>query len=383
MPPELRAAAIFASGASATWLLTPLAIRGALRLRLLDAPAGYKSHKQATPYLGGAAILAGIVVAALLLAGPTPGLWLNHGWAAVACALVLWVVGTVDDKLNLPVSLRLAFEIAVAVALWYLGLGWLFFRSGALNLALTTVWVVGVVNAFNLMDNMDGAASTLAGVSALGAGVLALISGRLAFAPLGFATAGACAGFLPYNLARPARIFMGDGGSLPLGLMVAALTMSVVRSGYLGPAGVLVGGLLVGLVILDTTLVTYSRTRSRRPVFSGGRDHLTHRVIDRLGSPRAVAGTLALAQSLVCALAVETSCAGVGWVLLAGGVCVLFGSVLIWQFEHGTQSVSFRPPPRADWAGRAEEPISQLAEGSDQTLTALPPWASDLAGAAQ
>lgn len=366
MPPELRCVLIAAAAAVSVWLVTPLAISAATRLRFLDLPAAYKVHPRATPYLGGAAILGGIIAAGLALAGPTPGLSLNHGWSVVACAVVLWVVGTIDDRVNLPVAIRLAVEIGLAAVLWYLGHGWLFFRAPGLNLGLTVVWVVGVVNAFNLMDNMDGAAATVAGVSALGAGVLAVISGKTAFAPLCFATAGACAGFLPYNLARPARIFMGDGGSLPIGLMVAALTMSVVRSGYLGPAGVLVGALLVGLVILDTTLVTYSRARGGRPVLSGGRDHLTHRVLEPLGSPRAVAALLAIIQLLVCALAIAVARAGVGWVLLAGGVCIVFGAVLIWQFERRTMLAGTRrePPLVRDGAGdglRAEEPRPEQA----------------------
>jgi UDP-GlcNAc:undecaprenyl-phosphate GlcNAc-1-phosphate transferase len=345
MSPDLRAAAIFATAAVVVLLVTPLAIKAAFRFQLLDIPTGYKGHKQATPYLGGAAIMVGISVGALLFFGPIPGIWENHGWAVVLAAVVLLVIGTIDDRVNLQVALRLATEVVLAVALYYLGHGWQIFHFGALNLALTIVWVVGVVNAFNLMDNMDGAAASVAGVSALGAGVLALVSGKYAWAPLCFATAGACTGFLPYNLTRPARIFMGDGGSLPVGLLVAALTMSVVRGGYpLGSSGVVVAALLVGMVILDTTLVTYSRTRGGRPVFSGGRDHLTHRVVERLGSPRAVAGTLAATQLLVCGIAIGVARAGVGWVLLAGGLCLVFGAALIWQFERIWSRVSAQRP---------------------------------------
>jgi UDP-GlcNAc:undecaprenyl-phosphate GlcNAc-1-phosphate transferase len=335
MSPELRAAAVFAAAALVVWLVTPVAIRAAIRLQLLDIPAGYKAHTRATPYLGGTAILIGIVVAVLALSGPRPGVWLHHGWAVVACALVLWVLGTADDRAPLPVMLRVAVEVGLAIALYYLGHGWQIFHIGALDLALTILWVVGVVNAFNMMDNMDGAAATAAAVSSLGAGVLALLSGKTEWAPLCFAAAGACAGFLPYNLARPARIFMGDGGSLPVGLIVAALTMSVVRSEYLGPSGVVVAALLVGLVILDTTLVTYSRTRGGRPVLSGGHDHLTHRIVERLGSAGAVALTLAVTQFVVCSIAIAAARAGLGWVLLAGGLCLAFGVRLIWQLEHG------------------------------------------------
>src|SRR5438105_7353662 len=115
MSPELRAAAIFTVAAGVALLVTPLAIKAAIRFRLLDAPLGYKAHTRVTPYLGGAAILAGIVVAALALSGPTPGVWLNHGWAVVACALVLLALGTADDRANLPVGLRVAVEVALAV----------------------------------------------------------------------------------------------------------------------------------------------------------------------------------------------------------------------------------------------------------------------------
>src|SRR5437763_10865531 len=154
MSAELRAGAILAVSAMVVWLMTPLAIKTAIRLRFLDVPVGYKGHERATPYLGGAAIVGGIVLAGLALFGPTPGVWLNHGWAVVACALVLLALGTADARANLPVGLRVAVEVALAVALYYLGHGWEIFHVGALNLALTIVWVVGVINAFNLMDNM-------------------------------------------------------------------------------------------------------------------------------------------------------------------------------------------------------------------------------------
>ena len=369
MSPELRSLLVFAAAAIAVWFLTPLAIRIAIRSRLLDIPAGYKGHARATPYLGGAAILAGLLVAAEGLGGSLRGEWPLLGFA-----VVLWAVGTLDDSRNLPVTLRVAVEVGIAVALWALNDGWKIFGSELLNLPLTVVWVVGVVNAFNLMDNMDGAAATTAGLSALGAGALSLVAGSGALAPLCFAVAGACIGFLPYNLARPARIFMGDGGSLPIGLLVAALTILVVRSsyGYLGPTGVIVGGLLVGLVILDTSLVTFSRTRGRRPVFSGGRDHLTHRVVERLGSPRAVAGALAVTQLAVCLVAIAVARAGVGWVLLAGGTVLILGAVLIWQFErvwssrltqvspkHGVGVATAVPPEAAEPSRGHSQPEAQ------------------------
>ena len=113
-------------------------------------------------------------------------------------------------------------EFAAAFALWQADLGWLLFDESVLNLALTTLWVVGLVNAFNLMDNLDGATGTVGGVSAPGVGVLAASQGDMAIAAMAFALAGACVGFLRFNLARPSRVFLGDGGSMPVGFLVAA-----------------------------------------------------------------------------------------------------------------------------------------------------------------
>ncbi len=316
-----------AVAALATYLLTPLAIRVALRTGFVDTPAGYKGHKQPTPYLGGCAITLGVVAGAAV--GGIPARYA----LLVACVVGVWVLGTIDDKVDLPIVVRLAAEVAVGLGLTLGGLGWDVFHQSTADAALSVFWVVGVMNAFNLMDNMDGASATVAAVSSLGIGTLALLAGRTGLAPLCFATAGACAGFLPRNLANPARIFMGDGGSLPVGLLVAATTMGAVNRAYFGPSGVVIGALLVALVILDTTLVTFSRSRAGRPVLSGGRDHLTHRLAKRLGSPRRVALTLAVTQLCVCGVTITVAQAGAGWVLIAGGFGILAAAALIWQFE--------------------------------------------------
>src|SRR5262249_33485806 len=153
------------------------------------------------------AILFGILVAGVAF-GPQA-----RPYAVLAaCAFVLWVVGTIDDRHNLSPYLRLALEIVIGATLFATGHGWNVFSGDALDCALTILWVVGIVNAVNLMDNMDGAAATVVGISATATGTLAIVVGNPELAPLCFAVAGGCAGFLPRNLARPSRIFMGDGG---------------------------------------------------------------------------------------------------------------------------------------------------------------------------
>ena len=343
---DLSTAAAFAIAAVATYLVTPVAIAVAVRTQFFDLPKGYKGHRRPTPYLGGSAILVGILATAVSV----DGIFSQYG-VLIACAVAMWLVGTTDDRVNLPVPLRMLAEAGVGTILWATGHGWTIFDSAVPDLLLTVFWVVGVMNAFNLMDNMDGASATTAAVSALGAGALALISGKTALAPLCLATAGACAGFLPRNLASPPRIFMGDGGSLQLGLLVSAVTMGVVSRGYLGASGVIVGALLVGLVILDTTLVCISRTRAGLSVLTGGRDHLTHRLASRLGRPRKVALTLATAQLALCGLTIAVASAGVGWVLLAGFACLAFGAMLIWQLERPawfTRVLTFAEPSPED-----------------------------------
>jgi UDP-GlcNAc:undecaprenyl-phosphate GlcNAc-1-phosphate transferase len=234
------------------------------------------------------------------LAGAMGGILL----VPLALALAMWLIGTLDDRWPIPPKWRVLAALGAAVALNESGLGWRIAGGDAADLAVTALWVVGLVNAFNLMDNLDGACSTVAAVCGGGIGTLALIKGQPDVAALSFAMAGACVGFLPWNLAGPARIFLGDGGSMPLGLLVAALGMAAARHSAAGHAGILVGALLAGMPILDVGLVMLSRTRRGVSIVTGGRDHLTHRLLLVLRGPREVSLVLAASQTVLCALAI-------------------------------------------------------------------------------
>lgn len=291
----MDAALAFPLAAALTALLTPAAIAIARRTEFYDHPAGYKGHLRATPYLGGSAVVAGLLLAAVPFAGASPVFWPIAGGA-----LALWLLGTVDDRRHLGLFPRLAVEVAVGGVLFAAGIGWSVFPVDALNLLFTVLFVVGVVNACNLMDNMDGAAGTVALVSGALLGLLAGTSGDPALAAISLALAGACAGFLPFNLASPSRVFLGDGGSMPIGFVLAATIMALPGSGHLGFALVPLAVVLVGLPALDTALVIVSRRRRGAGVFTGGRDHLTHRLLAKLGSPRRVAFALATGQAFLC-----------------------------------------------------------------------------------
>ena len=298
MPDELRIAGAFALGLGAVLLTTPAAIKLAVRTSFYDKPAGYKQHATPTPYLGGLAVVSAFLAAALVF---------NMGDELVVIpggVLLLLLLGTIDDRVALGPLPRLAAEILLAIALWALDVGWVLFDNDLANLLLTAVWVVGLVNAFNLMDNLDGAAGTVASVCAAGTGAYAIVGGEIVIAVLMFAVSGACIGFLRQNLAKPARIFLGDGGSMPIGFAVAASIMAVRPEGGAGIATVLAAIPLVGLPVLDTVLVTLSRARRGAAIWDGARDHLTHRLLSRLRSPREVALVLALVQAGLCAVGV-------------------------------------------------------------------------------
>ena len=343
MPDEARLILAFALALGAAFAATPVAIAVATRTGFQDKPLGYKGHKAPTPYLGGAA-----VVAAFVLAGLTVGGELSRLSPIVVCAFGMWCLGTLDDRIALSPSLRLTLEFALASALWTFGLGWSVFDAAVPDLILTNLWVVGLANAFNLMDNMDGAAATVGAVSSMATAVLALIGGDVALAVICIGMSGACAGFLPYNLAGPARIFLGDGGSLPIGFVVATGIMALPDHGDLGWTRLLAAVILAGLPVVDTALVMISRRRAGIPLLTGGRDHLTHRLATRLRSPRRVALALGCTQALLGAVAIGVVQLGEGLVVSAWATWFVAATAAVILLETATWAPAREPLPEAD-----------------------------------
>ena len=324
MSPAATAAAAFGVGVGVAVVTTPTAIALARRIDFYDRPGGYHKHAAPTPLLGGAAVLVAFLVAAAVL-GDLSGRLL----VVVGLAVVMWAVGTLDDAVAVPPQWRVLVAAGAAVVLYAVGLGWNTAASGPIDLILTILWIVGLVNAFNLMDNLDGACGAVAAVSAGGIGVLAAVKGQPTVAAMALGLSGGCAGFLRWNLTRPARIFLGDGGSMPLGFLIAALAMAVARNSPTGRAGILLGALCVGIPMLDVTLVSLSRTLRGVSLMTGGRDHLTHRILLVARSPRIVALVLGAAQLTLCGLALtgyELGTLGLASLSLAAfltGVCVV------------------------------------------------------------
>jgi UDP-GlcNAc:undecaprenyl-phosphate GlcNAc-1-phosphate transferase len=326
MGDEVRLAGALVVGVLITGLATPSIRRLAIRTNFYDHPAGYKQHAGPTPYLGGAAVMAGFLVAAILF-----GRALTDFGTAILCASGLFLIGTIDDRVGLGIGVRLLGQVAAALTLWLAGATW-GIGSDAADLAVTLFWIIGVTNAFNLMDNIDGASAAVGAAAALGIGVLAASEGGIAVAALSFGLAGACAGFLPHNLARPSRIFLGDGGSTPIGFLLAAAVMACPHEPS-GWTALLASAPLVGLVIFDTTLVVVSRFRRGARVFSGGRDHLTHRLLGLLRSERSVALVLATAQGSLGLVAIALDGMDEQWIAAIAAGYLVGGAIAIAALE--------------------------------------------------
>ena len=292
----LQSVAAFAVATVVSLVLTPLAIRAALRLGVLDRPGEHKSHATPTPYLGGVAIVLAVTLA-ILLAAVVRGeelATLSQLLGLLGIALAMALTGLVDDLRGLPVALRFGLQFAAALGLWAIGIRVSLTGLTLVDLPLTVLWTVGITNAMNLLDNMDGLSASTATIASLWFGVIALINGQVLVGALAFAVAGAAAGFLRDNR-PPARIYMGDAGSLFLGIMLASLGMQLsLGRGMLATAAIPI--LVLTVPVLDTALVTVARLRHGISPFQGGRDHTSHRLV-RVGLPVPVAvGLIAIAS---------------------------------------------------------------------------------------
>jgi UDP-GlcNAc:undecaprenyl-phosphate/decaprenyl-phosphate GlcNAc-1-phosphate transferase len=266
--------------------LTALCRVASVRLGYVAAPRHDRWHQQPTALFGGVAIVLSLSAVALTLR-PVGAIFVVLG-----PGLAIATLGLVDDIVSLKPATKLVAQIVVATLLLFLGfrLGWT--RSMIFDAMLTLFWIVGISNAFNLLDNMDG---LCAGTALVAAGFLLVQlqhEGSVLLARYVAALVGATAGFLVYNV-NPASIFMGDTGSLFLGLNLAALTLTdkPESPGKTGLLSVVATPVLLLLVpILDTTLVTTMRLLSGRKPSEGGRDHSSHRLVAiGLSEPRAVA----------------------------------------------------------------------------------------------
>jgi UDP-GlcNAc:undecaprenyl-phosphate GlcNAc-1-phosphate transferase len=224
-------------------------------------------------------------------------LWLRPEWWFIVVMLTsVATIGLVDDLRYLPVWVKLVGEATIASAAVALGFSWHLSDSSALNAGFSVVWMVGLTNSFNLLDNMDGLTSSVAALSLVAIALLVPGTATLA-APL----AGAAIGFLLIN--RPAaKMYMGDAGSLMLGFGVALCSISAANASHgLHSAVILI--VPVAVALFDTSLVIASRLATGRPIQLGGKDHFSHRLRLLGWSPYQVLAFAAVASTAAWAIA--------------------------------------------------------------------------------
>jgi len=286
-------------------LLIPLIIKAALKWNVVDKPGQRKVHLSAKPLMGGVGIFGGFFIT---IVGNIIGFYLlftqpfvqQHLQSIVRIfpllnnvlprlivilggGFLIHLLGLLDDIFKEKLSYKLKFFIQFLVALLVaiFGVRTDFMPGQALDIIITTIWIVGITNGFNLLDNMDG---LTAGVSIIAAFVfftVAVLQGQVFFAFILMALAGACLGFLLYNF-HPSKLFMGDSGSLFLGFMFGSLTVmgSYVVHTSVGIIPVLMPILILSIPLYDTFSVMFIRWREGRPLFIGDKCHFSHRLLD-------------------------------------------------------------------------------------------------------
>jgi UDP-GlcNAc:undecaprenyl-phosphate GlcNAc-1-phosphate transferase len=266
-------------------LLTPVMRKIALAQGVLDRPnSAHKSHKNPVPYLGGVAIIIGVVIVSYIALISNKFTWSNF-WLATSVlgpAVVMGLVGLWDDLKSLnPLPRFIGQSIAgLVVAIILILNDNIGNPTGitALDAAITVLWIVGICNSINFFDNLDGGAAGTVAITAISLTYLAITGDQYFIAALSIVVAGATLGFLIWNRA-PARIYMGDAGALFLGLLIATLTVRFKPSTDNLVSSFAIPVLLLAIPILDTTVAVFSRLRRKLSPFQGGKDHLSHRLV--------------------------------------------------------------------------------------------------------
>jgi len=269
---------------SISYIFTPPVCALAEKLGILDHPDERKVHERLTPLLGGLPIYVAFAV------GAVSTLWYSYELKGVVyAATVVFVLGLLDDVFGLSSVLRLGVQVAAVFILFHYGMIVDFIpdytRFRVMEKVVTIIWVVGITNAVNFLDGLDGLCSGFGAIASLFFGVIAFLTGQIFLMFLAFSLAGSCLGFLPWNFRKdePARIFLGDSGSLFIGFTLASFAL-MGEWAQNNTVALMVPVLILLLPIYDTTMTTFFRVKEKsvRTVKEWldyvGRDHFHHRL---------------------------------------------------------------------------------------------------------
>ena len=314
-----------------TWPVRALAIR----LGAMDAPnLARKSQAEPVPYLGGVAIALGITITTLAAvyvggnkSGENAGQLKDLALTVLLPALLLGAMGLIDDLRSLSPWPRLIAQsvVGTVVALVIVSSGTTGtpFGTSTFNTIVTIFWIVGICNSINFFDNLDGAAAGAVAIAALGVFFIAFDRGQELVSALSVVTAGATIGFLMWNKS-PAKIYMGDAGALFLGIIISVATIRLNPSIEPTWKSLTIPVILLAVPLLDTCVAVFSRISRRVSPLTGGKDHLSHRLV-RAGLSRPMAAVTLWVASGVCALV------AIGIYRYSDS----YGSVLIYVFATG------------------------------------------------
>jgi UDP-GlcNAc:undecaprenyl-phosphate GlcNAc-1-phosphate transferase len=334
-----------------------------LGARLVAVPTGERWHERAIPTFGGVGIFGGFVAGVLLAVAVGAIPWSSEIAAILAGVGLLFVAGLVDDLRHLKPIVKLAAQIVAAVIVIASGVSVEIVSNDVIAWGIGIFWLVGITNAFNLLDNMDGLAATLAAIACAYFAIDAMTQHpNDTVLVLALSLGLACAGFLPFNLrpGKSATVFMGDSGSQVIGFGLAALALaSSWTVAGTTVATILLPLLVLAVPILDTTLVTTVRLTQRRPVTQGGRDHSSHRLVYYGLSEANAVLLLALVAAAIGATALAYNVLDNARLTAIG---VLFTFVLLVQFasflsdlEERSRTGASGPPPSL-WHALVSEP---------------------------
>lgn len=317
----------FCIALATTYLLTPWIKKLAIRVGAMDNPDARKIHHETVPRLGGLGIYIGFLLSVFYsveLTQEVVGLLVG---SAVIVGVGIW-----DDICQIPAKVKLAGQILAAMVLVAFGVqvDWLMsptgnyiYLSNILSVPLTILWIVGFTNMVNLIDGLDGLAAGISSIAAISVSLIAYQMGQWSSAAITVAMAGAAVGFLQYNF-NPAKIFMGDTGSMFLGYTLAAVSvMGVMKTA--ATVALVVPVIALGLPIMDTSMAIVRRYLRGVPIFSPDREHLHHRLLDRGLSQKqvvlmmyAITAFLGMMALLVVHMNIAFGIAAVGGIILAG-----------------------------------------------------------------
>ncbi|MSU36126.1 MAG: undecaprenyl/decaprenyl-phosphate alpha-N-acetylglucosaminyl 1-phosphate transferase [Pedosphaera sp.] len=334
-----------------SYLLTPLAIRLAYAWGAVDLPSARKIHTQPMPRLGGIAVFFGFCLpwaGLYLLHNPVSKVFQNYEilfFSLLLGATLMLCLGIYDDIWGANAVQKFLFQIAIACLLWSFGFrisqfsipfGPPLVLHPILSLGVTVLWIVGVTNAINLLDGIDGLVSGVTAVIALSLAMINIFSNQILLGLLTLALTGACLGFLPYNYS-PARIFLGDSGSLTIGLVLACIGVLSLFNDYGGGASpfISVPLILFGLPLFDTARVMVTRMLTGVPIFQADKNHVHHQLLGLGLTQKQAAWTLYGVAVLTGSISVLLTTLESGGQLLLSVLFAILSIVtyFIWKFS--------------------------------------------------